>query len=274
MSGPTPAERKSGIVDVFDRAAATYDQVGLPFFGPIAEVLVAQTRPHPGERVLDVGCGRGASALRAAHHVGHEGMVLATDLAPSMVEGLRSQARDLPWLKAEIGDAEDPPAGPWDVIQASLVLFFLPDIPGALDRYRAALSPSGRLGLTWFGAGDDSWADVMGAIVGALPEEARPPRDITSGGMFSSVDAFESELRERGFGDVTTTDLRVTLDFEDPEHWWRWTWSQGQRFLLERHEALGTLDGVREAVQPILEARARDGRLSWWTDIRVTLALP
>lgn len=274
MSGPTPAERRSEIVAVFDRAAKTYDQVGLEFFGPVAEALVGQTRPQPGERVLDVGCGRGASALRAARLVGPEGHVLATDLAPSMVAGLREQATELAWLHAELGDAGDPPAGPWDVVQASLVLFFLPDVHAALDRYRQVLSPSGRLGLTWFGPGDDSWADVMGAIVGALPEEDRPPRDITTGGLFSSVEAFDGALREHGFGDVSTTELRVTLDFADAQHWWAWTWSQGQRFLLERHEALGTLDDVRESVQPILEARARDGRLSWWTDIRVTLALP
>lgn len=274
MSELTPAERKSGIVDVFDRAAETYDQVGLEFFGPVAEALVAQTRPQSGERVLDVGCGRGASALRAAHLVGAGGKVLATDLAPSMVAGLRGQAKALPWLRVELGDAEDPPPGPWDVIQASLVLFFLQDIPAALGRYRQALSPSGRLGLTWFGPGDDSWDDVMGALVGSLPPEDRPPRDMTSGGMFSSVEAFEQALRERGFGDVRTTVLRVTLDFEDPAHWWAWTWSQGQRVLLERHEALGTLDRVRESAQPILEARARDGRLSWWTEIRVTLAVP
>lgn len=272
MSGPTPEERKSEIVAVFDRAAETYDHVGLDFFGPVADALVGRTRPQPGERVLDVGCGRGASALRAARLVGPEGKVLATDLAPGMVAGLRSQSGDLPWLHAEIGDAEDPPAGPWDVIQASLVLFFLPDVRAALGRYREALSPSGRLGLTWFGAGDDSWADVMGAVVGALPEDARPPRDMAAGGPFASIEAMEAALDEHGFRDVSTTTTRVTLEFSDPDHWWAWTWSQGQRYLLERHEALGTLDPVRDAVQRILQARARDGRLSWWTDIRVTLA--
>lgn len=274
MSAPTPEEHKSGVVAVFDRAAETYDRVGLEFFGPVADALVDRTRPRTGERVLDVGCGRGASALRAARLVGPEGRVLATDLAPAMVAGVRSQSGDLPWLHAEVGDAEDPPPGPWDVIQASLVLFFLPDLHTALGRYREALSPSGRLGLTWFGAGDDSWADVMGAIVGALPEDARPPRDTTSRGPFASVEALEAALVERGFRDVSTTTSRVALEFTDPDQWWDWTWSQGQRFLLERHEALGTLDTVRDAVQPILEARARDGGLSWWTEIRVTLARP
>ncbi len=74
------------------------------------------------------------------------------------------------------------------------------------------------------------------------------------------------------FGDVTTTQQRIHLEFGDPEQWWDWMWSQGQRSLLELHEANGSLDLVLEQVQPMLEERARQGRLSWWTDIRVTLA--
>ena len=171
-------------------------------------------------------------------------------------------------------DAEDPPSGPWDVVQASLVLFFLPDLAGALDRYRASLSPTGRLGFTWFGEGDDSLDEVMDAIADALPDDARPPRGVATTGPFGSVDALEAVLRDHGFREVSTTGLRVTLAFDDPDHWWAWTRSQGMRVFVEQHEARGTLDEVRARVTPMLEARDRDGGLRWWTDVRVTLAHP
>jgi trans-aconitate methyltransferase len=275
MTEPIAGDRKAGIVGVFDRAASTYDQVGVTFFGPVARSLVDRTAPRHGERVLDLGCGRGSSALLAARAVGPSGRVLATDLAPQMVGGLRTRASDLPWLEVELGDAEHPPPGPWHVIQASLVLFFLPDLDAALDRYRAALAPRGRLGFTWFGAADESWAPVYDAIVGALPEEDRPPRDVTSSGPLESVAALEGHLGEHGFGDVVTTDVRLEVDFVDAEQWWAWTWSQGQRALLEAHERHGTLDALHEVVDPMLHERAAaDGGLTWWTDVRCTVARP
>lgn len=268
---PAPDQMKAGIIGVFDRAAATYDQVGLEFFGHIGHQLVRHTDPQPGGRVLDLGCGRGASALPAARAVGPHGGVVATDLAPAMVDSLRQQATDIPWLTAELGDAEQPPSGPWDVIQASLVLFFLPNLSQALHRYRAALAPQGRLGFTWFGRGDDSWADVHSIIRDALPADRRPP-DLPRSGPFSSVEAQHSMLAEHGFGRACTETFRVELSFRDPDQWWAWSWSQGQRHLLEQLDAAGRLESTRQRVDAVLEQRLRAGTLRWWTDVHCTVA--
>ena len=74
-----------GIAGVFDRAAETYDAVGVPWFGPIAAGLVEVLNVQPGERVLDVGCGCGAALVPLAHATGPTGSVLGIDLAPAMV---------------------------------------------------------------------------------------------------------------------------------------------------------------------------------------------
>ncbi len=145
MGTPSPEEMKAGVAGVFDRAAATYDQVGVEFFEPIGRFLVSRTDPRPGERVLDVGCGRGASAIPAAEAVGPTGSVLATDLAPSMVEETGRAAGALPWLAVEVGDAEQPHDGTFDIVQAGPVLFFLPSLDAALARYRDLLAGDGRL---------------------------------------------------------------------------------------------------------------------------------
>lgn len=272
MTAPSPEQLKAGIASVFDRAAASYDQVGVEFFGPIGRFLVGLTAPRPGERVLDVGCGRGASAIPAAESVGASGSVLATDLAPAMVEAVRRAASDLPWLTAEVGDAEDPPAGPFDVVQGSLVLFFLPHLDEALAAYRRALAPEGRLGFTWFGEGDKRWEPVFAALMADLPEEKRP-KPPGAGGPFTSIDAMHAHLAGQGFTEVRTETLRFDVTVRDTDHWFEWTWSQGYRFALEALESAGLLEAARERVTGALAELVADrGSLTWRAEVHATLA--
>lgn len=72
------------IAAVFGRAAPTYDSV-VPFFTEIGAWLVDHADVRPGESVLDVGCGRGATLFLAAARVGNAGRVLGLDLAPEIV---------------------------------------------------------------------------------------------------------------------------------------------------------------------------------------------
>lgn len=274
MGEPSAEQVKAGIAGVFDRAAATYDQVGVDFFGPLGRFLVEHTAPQPGERVLDVGCGRGASAIPAAEAVGPTGRVVATDLAPAMVEAVRRAAVDLPWLSAEVGDAEDPPAGPFDVVQGGLVLFFLPDLDAALARYREVLGDGGRLGFTWFGTPDTRWNPVYDALGSVLPEDQRQPSRTPGGGAFASPDAMHAHLTGLGWRDVSTRALVHEVRVRDAEHWFEWTWSQGYRFLLEKLEGQGLLDRARERAEPVLAGLAADGGLTWRSEVRCTLARP
>ena len=273
MGTPSAEEIKASVAGVFDRAAATYDQVGVDIFQPIGRFLVSRTDPKPGERVLDVGCGRGASAIPAAEAVGPTGSVLATDLAPSMVEEVRRAAGALPWLRAEVGDAEQPPNGPFDIIQAGLVLFFLPSLDTALARYRDQLAGDGRLGFTWFGEPDARWKPVFDALAADLPEGEGPSTRTPGQGPFVSVATMHDHLAAQGWTDVTTETLLHEVRVRDADHWFEWTWSQGYRFVLEKLEARDLLATARDRVSRLLEEMAaRDTRLAWRAEVHATLA--
>ena len=273
MQTPSPDEIKAGVAGVFDRAAATYDRVGVDFFQPIGRFLVGRTDPQPGERVLDVGCGRGASAIPAAEAVGPSGSVLATDLAPAMVEELRWAAAALPWLEAEVGDAEQPRDGTYDVVQAGLVLFFLPSLDTALARYRELLVEGGRLGFTWFGEPDARWEPVFRALTADLPEGERPANRPPNQGPFASVATMHDHLSTLGWKDVTTETLVHDVHVRDADHWFEWTWSQGFRFVLEKLESLGLLDAARDRIGGLLEEMAAEaGGLTWRAEVHATLA--
>lgn len=88
--------QNAGTAALFDAVAGTYDSVGVDFFQPIAQGLLAAMPPRPGERWLDIGCGRGAVLLPAAEGVGPQGRSVGLDISPAMVEQARLAAHARP----------------------------------------------------------------------------------------------------------------------------------------------------------------------------------
>ena len=87
-------DRKQTTADVFDRAAEMYDQLGVDFFTPMGRDLVGRAGLRPGERVLDLGAGRGAvtstGLIRAVERGHHDivGRLLQTDIDVDHVNNL------------------------------------------------------------------------------------------------------------------------------------------------------------------------------------------
>lgn len=85
-------EHQERMAALFGSVAGTYDAVGVDLFQPVAAGLVDALDPRPGERALDVGCGRGAVLLRLGRAVGAGGSVTGIDLSPRMVEPLHARS--------------------------------------------------------------------------------------------------------------------------------------------------------------------------------------
>ncbi|HEU4514176.1 MAG TPA: methyltransferase domain-containing protein [Nocardioidaceae bacterium] len=270
-------EVKQAIAGIFDRAAATYDQTGVDFFGRVGRRLVELVELQPGERVLDLGSGLGASALPAAERVGPSGRVLALDLAPRMVEGLaqRAAAAGLGHLEVRVGDAESPVAEPasWDAVLSGLCLFFLPDCGAAVRRYRDLLRPGGRLGVSWFGADDARWDPIYTSLVAELPAEQHGPKRPGSDGPFNSPAAMDAFLTEAGYVEVRTQLVDLTVVYADEQQWWDTLWSHGRRITLEKLRDAGVLESTRRRMGPELDpVRRRDGSLEWTASMAYTIA--
>jgi len=96
------------------------------------------------DRVLEVGCGTGTTALKFAPHVGE---LLATDVSPAMIDIARKKANEakLSGLQFRTGTLADPSLEPgsFDVVMAFNVLHLLPDVPAAFERAHELLRPGG-----------------------------------------------------------------------------------------------------------------------------------
>jgi SAM-dependent methyltransferase len=274
---PDPQVIKRGIAGVFDRGADMYEQIGVDFFVPAGRDLVARAALQTGERVLDVGCGRGAVLFPAAAAVGPTGRAVGIDLAPRMAELTQSdaKARGLDAVTVFVGDAERPDfaAGSFDAVLAGLVLFFLPDAGGALRRYAGLLAPGGRLGFTTFGAQDENFDAAMKAIGSHVPGDGLPPRSERQG-PFGSPDSITHLLTGHGYATPDIDEVTYESRFTDPDHWVSWLWSHGARHALESVPEERRAEAISAGKERFEAARTPAGDYVIRTEIRFIIARP
>lgn len=226
-------DQQQRVAQLFDELADTYDKVGVEFFKPIASGLLEALAPRSGERALDIGCGRGAVLFPLAAAVAPGGSATGLDLSARMVRATIDDAvrADLE-VDVRVGDAMTPdlPAGSYDLVASSLVLFFLPDPNAALRAWRELLVEGGRIGVSTFGLYDDRWAEsVDGALRAHAPAEVRDARTAGRQGPFGSDDGMEQLFSDAGLRKVHTVSSVVRPRFEDCAHWFEWSMSVGQR---------------------------------------------
>lgn len=265
------------VAAVFDSIADTYDQSGVAFFRPVAERLVQLLGPRSGEAALDVGCGRGAATVPLAHGVGPDGSVEALDLSPSMVACTRALVEDLglSQVRVEVADASDLSSRPrdhYDVLAASLVLFFTADPGAALRGWVDRLRPGGRIGLTTFGPLDEATRAIDDLLLPFQPQKLLDARTSGTAGPFASDAGMEELLAGAGAAQVRTVVEPAVLEFPDTATWHRFSMATGQRSMWAN---------VPEADLPDLVAHAGDllaatnpggpGRLVW--QMRYTLGV-
>ena len=277
MDSAERAARSARVVAVFDQVADVYDQVGVPWFTPIARGLVSLAAPAPRERALDVGCGRGAATIALAEAVGSEGHVTGIDLSPRMVEACGADIADrgLSNVDLRVGDASAPdlPAANYDLVVSSLVVFFLPDPPAALAAWRRLLVPGGRLAISSFGPRDQVWEAVDATFRPYLPPGMLDARTSGAAGPFSSDKGVEELVTAAGFDGARTTHFDVEVSFADVDEWYAFSRSHGQRAMWDAVSDADH-DTVKAAIADHLErARDTDGRIRLSQQVRCTLGV-
>jgi ubiquinone/menaquinone biosynthesis C-methylase UbiE len=130
----------------WNRVAARYAKA--PMRAPDAyAATLDRVRAHltPGDRVLELGCGTGTTAVRLADAVAE---ITATDIADNMLEIARGRAADAGVANVTFAaaDAEDVAQGaPYDVVMAFNLLHLMTDRAAALAAIARDLRPGGLL---------------------------------------------------------------------------------------------------------------------------------
>lgn len=146
---PEDIQRRNSITARFD-AAEGYDAAAhiqrRCATALMARIATATAKQPPGS-ILEFGCGTGflTQALAAQFPQAH---LLATDLAPGMIERARHRLSEQS-VRFQIMDGEHPDvAQPFDLIASSLCLQWFSDRRAGLRRLCDLLAPGGRLMVT------------------------------------------------------------------------------------------------------------------------------
>ena len=137
----------------YDRIAVDYDRhLGFQssrlgrYLEGVRKRAVAELQLKPGQTVIDVGCGTGASFARLIAAVGRDGRVVGVDQSGGMLEVATKRIADEGWtnvglIEAPVQEAKLPDAD-------AAIFFFTHDLmrtPAALDNVTTAVRPGGRV---------------------------------------------------------------------------------------------------------------------------------
>ena len=190
-----------------------------------SEAVFPELPVRAGDRVLDVGCGWGDTAMKLARLTGPEGEVVGIDccdvfLADAQADLAETDLGNVTFLR---GDAEVAlPEGEFDFVFSRFGTMFFANPVAGLRNMRRALRPGGRMvHIVWRDRADNPWLSMARDIVlEHLPAPGEDARTCGPGPFSMSDEATVRKMMEiAGYTDIAfervDAPVRVGDDVED-----------------------------------------------------------
>ena len=163
--------------------------------------------------VLDVGCGEGQLTQIFAR-LYPKARVVGVDKDEKAIDAARRDVKGLPNLTFEVGDIQEwLPAGPFDLIYTSMVLFHVPNTEKVLKLAYEALKPGGYF---WSKDLDVSVMPIPGHPIFLRMGELFLPVHKMLGGHATISQELPGLLRQSGFSQVATEQEVYPFGYNSP----------------------------------------------------------
>jgi SAM-dependent methyltransferase len=183
---------------------------------PVSDRLIAAADPKPGERVIDVGCGCGATTIDFATRVSPGGEVLGLDISETMLARARERAPKPSPIRFELADATvydfEPEAA--DLAASRFGVMFFADPARSFANLRKGLKPMGRLAFACWREARQNPFFILPLREAGKHAPPLPETDPEAPGPF----AFTSEARvqrilsDAGYVDIALKPHELELD--------------------------------------------------------------
>jgi ubiquinone/menaquinone biosynthesis C-methylase UbiE len=252
-------QAKAKAAATYDAAADHFDDAPLGFWERIGKRTIDRLALVTGAKVLDVGCGTGASALPAAETVGAKGSVIGFDLSVRLLERAQSKAkaRGLSNIEFRLADMTSLsyPNGHFDTVISVFSIFFVPDMESLVRELWRMVRPGGKLAVTTWGPRifEPAYSRWQTAI-----RQERP--DLYS--AFNPWDRItDPQAVRRLLGDGGATNIEIAAEdgnqvLRSAEDWWIIALGSGLRWVIEQ-------------MGPEVAARMKADNVNWLSENKI-----
>jgi SAM-dependent methyltransferase len=183
---------------------------------PVADIVIDRAKTKAGERIVDVGCGAGATTMALAQKVGRTGRVLGIDISAPMLARARQLApKDAPveFVLADATIYKFEPAS-FDLLASRFGVMFFAEPALSFANMRKALRPSGRLAFACWREPRDNpfFMAPLQAVYKHVPKLPPPGPDDPGPFAFASETRVNRVLTEAGFTDIAMERCDLALD--------------------------------------------------------------
>lgn len=174
---------------------------------PAGEALLARAAFAPGERVIDLGCGGGATTIAVAASVAPGGSVLGLDISPDLIAATTRRAQqagtgNASFLCADAATVTLPDA-PYDRLVSRFGCMFFSDPVAAFTNLRGQLKPGGRIDLAvWGPPAENPWMTDGMAVARRHVEMPKPVPRAPGPFAFEEIGYLREVLGSAGFSHV------------------------------------------------------------------------
>lgn len=211
----------SSVARAWDEYADFVDDRG----ATVGAAMLAAADLHPGDEVLELGCGPGGVGIAAAEIVGADGHVVLSDVAPEMTAIAEDRARKRGLSNVTVRELDmakiDAPDASFDKVLAREALMLVADPTGAAREARRVLRPPGRaVFAVWGTRAANPWLGILLDAVGAQLGAPVPPPGVPGPFSLSDEGALARVLTDAGFSDVAVDEVATPMDVKSFDEWW------------------------------------------------------
>ncbi|SRR5579871_2463700 len=183
---------------------------------PALQILIDRAQPKVGERILDVGCGCGATTIALAERVAPAGFVRGIDISEPMLARARQRAPTSLPLSFVLADATVYPFDPqdFDLLVSRFGVMFFAEPAVSFANLRRAMRPEGRVTFVcWREPRENPWMTIaLQAVYQHVPKLPQPGPEDPGPFAFASDERVRRILSEAGYRDVAMERCDLSID--------------------------------------------------------------